>query len=219
MPDASQATVNRLPLYFRVLSSFAEDGYRIISSKELGLQLNITPEQVRKDLTIFRKFGKNGVGYYVQELLNGLRDIMGLQYRWNIVIVGTGRLGIALLNYKNINTLGFTVQAAFDVDPAKIGKKIAGVYVHHIDELAKVAQSCPIHLGIITVPAPAAQSAANNLSAVGVRGIWNFAPERIDVPETVRLVNEDLSIGLSRLSYLISNEYCERDEERGENLL
>lgn len=204
-PNISKATVDRLPLYFRTLRLIAEEGQEIISSDELGRRLDVTPEQIRKDLASFGQFGKKGVGYFVQELTENVGNILGLHNHWTLAVVGLGHLGWALVHYKNFASLGFRLQAIFDVDSEKVGRVVNGIPVYHFDEMAQFAAKEPIHIGVVAVPEAAAQGAADALVECGVKGIWNFAPRRISVPSHVRLVNEDLSVGLSSLSYYISN--------------
>lgn len=200
----SKATIDRLPLYFRTLRQIQQEGVEIISSEELGRRIGVTPEQIRKDLASFGEFGKKGVGYFVRELIRNISEILGLHRNWNIAIVGVGHLGWALANYRNFASLGFNLAAIFDIDPAKIGQIIGGVEISGIDRLEAIAKEKNIHIGVITVPAPYAQEVADRLVAAGVRGIWNFAPVKLNVPENIRLVSEDLSVGLSSISYYLS---------------
>lgn len=202
----SKATIDRLPLYFRTLRLAKEEGIDIISSEELGKRLGITPEQIRKDLASFGQFGKKGVGYYVSELKRNVGEILGLDNHWNIAVVGIGHLGAALSNYQNFVSLGFNLVALFDKNPAVIGTTVNDVQVENVDDLEKIVKERNIHIGIIAVPAPFAQDAADKLVAAGVRGIWNFAPIKMKVPESMHIVNEDLSVGLSSLSYHITRK-------------
>ncbi|SDF20426.1 redox-sensing transcriptional repressor Rex [Sporolituus thermophilus] len=206
----SKATIDRLPLYFRTLRQAQEEGVEIISSEELGRRIGVTPEQIRKDLASFGEFGKKGVGYYVRELIRHIGEILGLHRNWNIAIVGIGHLGWALANYRNFASLGFNLVAIFDVDPAKVGQKVNGVQVHHLQDLEMVVKEIGVQIGVITVPAEQAQDVANRLVAAGVRGIWNFAPIKVNVPPSVRIVSEDLSVGLSSLSYYLSRQLCDK---------
>ncbi|WP_294159054.1 redox-sensing transcriptional repressor Rex [uncultured Selenomonas sp.] len=203
-PVISKATIDRLPLYFRTLRLAQDEGIDVISSEELGRRLGITPEQIRKDLASFGQFGKKGVGYYVNELKRNVGSILGLDHHWNIAVVGIGHLGAALANYQNFVTLGFNLVALFDQDPKVIGTVQNHVKVENIAELPRIVRDRHIDIGIIAVPAAFAQDVADRLVAAGVRGIWNFAPIKMQVPETMHIVNEDLSIGLSRLSYHIT---------------
>ncbi|MDU2065717.1 MAG: redox-sensing transcriptional repressor Rex [Sporomusaceae bacterium] len=200
----SKATIDRLPLYFRTLKLTQQEGLEIISSEELGRRIGVTPEQIRKDLASFGQFGKKGVGYYVRELIRNIGEILGLHRNWNMAIVGLGHLGWALANYPNFSSLGFNIKAIFDIDHSKVGLNIKGVSVSHIDEIEKVVAAESLHIAVITVPADKAQAVADQLIAAGVKGIWNFAPIKIEVPEDVLLVSEDLSVGLSSLSYYLT---------------
>ena len=202
----SKATIDRLPLYFRTLRQIQQEGTEIISSEELGRRIGVTPEQIRKDLASFGEFGKKGVGYFVRELIRNIGEILGLHRNWNIAIVGVGHLGWALANYRNFASLGFNLAAVFDVDPAKIGQVIGGVEILSIDRLEEAVKGKNIHIGVITVPAAQAQEVADKLVAAGVRGIWNFAPIKLNVLDNIRLVSEDLSVGLSSISYFLSRQ-------------
>ncbi|WP_094604783.1 Redox-sensing transcriptional repressor Rex [Sporomusa silvacetica DSM 10669] len=200
----SRATVDRLPLYYRTLKLSQEEGLEIISSDELGRKIGVTPEQIRKDLSAFGEFGKKGVGYYVQELMRNIGEILGLNRNWNIAIVGVGHMGWALANYSNFSSQGFQIRAIFDIDDDKIGRYINEVEIFHIDNMKEIIQKCDIQIGIITVPVAYAQDTANRLVEAGVKGIWNFAPLKINVPANIYVVSEDLSIGLSSISYYLS---------------
>ena len=203
-PGISRATIDRLPLYFRTLRLVQDEGLDIISSDELGRRLGITPEQIRKDLASFGQFGKKGVGYYVNELKRNVGHILGLDHHWNIAVVGIGHLGVALANYQNFVAQGFNLVALFDQDPHVIGTVVNHLKVEDSHNLKKIVKERDIHIGIIAVPAAFAQGVADELVAAGVRGIWNFAPIKMQVPEGLPLVNEDLSIGLSSLSYYLT---------------
>ena len=202
----SKATIDRLPLYYRTLRLAQDDGMDIISSDELGRRLELTPEQIRKDLALFGQFGKKGVGYYVNELKFNVGKILGLDNHWNIAIIGIGHLGVALANYQNFIALGFNLVALFDNDPNIIGKTVNHVKVKSINELQSCAKNLKIDIGVIAVPAQFAQQVADKLVKANIKGIWNFAPVKMRVPEDVKIVNEDLSVGLSRLSYYITGK-------------
>ena len=197
----SRATVDRLPLYFRTLRLIRSEGSEIVSSEELGRRIGVTPEQIRKDLASFGAFGKKGVGYHVAELVNNISQILGLDRKWNIAIIGVGHLGWALANYRNFASLGFHLAALFDQNPAIVGQLINGVDVLSAADLETTVASRNIQIGVIAVPAGEAQAVVDRLVAAGVHGIWNFAPVRIRVPDNVEIVSEDLSVGLSTLSY------------------
>jgi len=207
MKDISKATIDRLPLYLRTLRMAQDEGLDVISSEELGRRLEITPEQIRKDLASFGQFGKKGVGYYVNELKKSISSILGLDNHWNMAIVGIGHLGSALANHHSFISLGFNLVALFDHDPAIVGKTINHVKVEDVADLEKRVKELNIHIGIITVPGQFAQDVADRLVKAKIKGIWNFAPIRMKVPNTMHIVNEDLSIGLSGLSYHISRKF------------
>jgi len=202
----SKATIDRLPLYFRTLRLAQDEGIDIISSDELGRRLSITPEQIRKDLASFGQFGKKGVGYYVNELKRNVGEILGLDNHWNIAVVGIGHLGAALANYQNFVTLGFNLVALFDQDPNVIGATVNHVKVEDISQLDTIIKQRNIQIGIIAVPAAFAQGIADRFVEAGIRGIWNFAPIKMKVPQSMHIVNEDLSVGLSSLSYHITRK-------------
>lgn len=202
----SKATIDRLPLYFRTLRHIQEEGIEIVSSEELGRRIDVTPEQIRKDLASFGEFGKKGVGYYVRELIRNIGEILGLHRNWNMAIVGVGHMGWALANYKNFLSLGFNLSAIFDVDLSKVGLTIGGVEVQHFEHMEKAVRERNVHIGIITVPADQAQKVADQLIDAGVKGIWNFAPIKLNVPSHIRIISEDLSVGLSSLSYFLSRQ-------------
>ena len=200
----SQATIDRLPLYFRTLRLVEEEDMQIISSDELGRRLDITPEQIRKDLATFGQFGRKGIGYDVRELKNKIENILGLQNNWRLAIVGVGHLGGALANYVNFAPMGFSVVALFDNNASIVGSEVNGIKINAISQLKRIVAQKAVDIGVITVPAAEAQAVAEKLIAAGVKGIWNFAPIKLTVPATVPLVNEDLSVGLSALSYHMS---------------
>ena len=202
----SQATIDRLPLYFRTLRLVEEEDMQIISSDELGRRLDITPEQIRKDLATFGQFGRKGIGYDVRELKERISNILGLQNKWRLAIVGVGHLGGALANYVNFASLGFSVVALFDKNKKIVGSEVNGIKINSVSHMKKIVAEKEVDIGVITVPASEAQSAADLLVVAGVKGIWNFAPTKISVPAEIPLVNEDLSIGLSALSYYMSQE-------------
>ena len=202
----SRATVDRLPLYLRALRLAEEDGQEIISSKELGRRLNITPEQIRKDLAFFGQFGHKGIGYFIGELKGGIENILGLNRNWRLAIIGVGNLGTALAHYKNFEPLGFELAALFDVDEKIIGTEVNNFRVYDFGKVKSIARRKLIDIGVIAVPELEAQYVADELIAAGVRGLWNFAPTKLAVPPEISLVNEDLLIGLSALSfYLVQN--------------
>ena len=209
----SKATVDRLPRYYRCLRQLTDEGVEIASSEELGRRLAINPEQIRKDLAFFGQFGKKGVGYYVTELKESIGNILGLDQHWNVAIIGMGHLGAALANYQGIARLGFHLVAIFDVNPVVIGTRVGERRVEDIAYLAEIIAERDVQIGVIAVPAAHAQDVADQLVAAGIRGIWNFAPLDLDVPEHVAVENVHLSDSLHTLSFMIrSNELEESDK-------
>ncbi|AGB42445.1 AT-rich DNA-binding protein [Halobacteroides halobius DSM 5150] len=197
-------TVERLPLYYRCLQKLSEQQVEVISSKDLGNMLGIPSTQVRKDLSYYGEFGRRGVGYEVSVLLKNLEKILGLDNDWEIVLIGAGNLGQALVNYGNFRNLGLEINYALDVDQGKIGNHLGDVKIHSVSELDDLVQEKDIRIAIVAVPADSAQQIANKLVANGVEAIWNFAPTRLEVPEEIEVRNEDLSIGLISLTYHLS---------------
>ena len=200
----SRATVDRLPLYFRTLRLIRSEGSEIVSSEELGRRIGVTPEQIRKDLASFGAFGKKGVGYHVAELVNNISQILGLDRKWNIAIIGVGHLGWALANYRNFASLGFHLTALFDQNPAIVGQLINGVDVLSVADLETTVASRNIQIGVIAVPAGEAQAVADRLVAAGVHGIWNFAPVHLNTPEGILVQNENMAASLALLSKHLS---------------
>ena len=213
----SKATVDRLPRYYRCLRQLTDEGVEIASSEELGRRLAINPEQIRKDLAFFGQFGKKGVGYYVVELKESIGNILGLDQHWNVAIIGMGHLGAALVNYQGIARLGFHLVAIFDVNPVVIGTRVGERRVEDIAYLAEIIAERDVQIGVIAVPAAHAQDVADKLVAAGIRGIWNFAPVKLQVPPNIPFVSEDLSVGLSSLSYYLTHTSAENEELSDQN--
>jgi redox-sensing transcriptional repressor len=200
-PGVPAATVGRLVTYLRLLTEMEEQGVRTTSSDELAGRSHVSAFQVRKDLAYFGRFGTRGAGYTVTTLRRELRRILGLTRPWNVAIMGMGRLGQALADYPNFDEYDFRLVAAFDADPAKAGLPAGGLSVEPLEALPARAAERSIDLAFLTVPAPAAQAAADALVAAGVRGILNFAPAVLEVPANVYVEPVDLMAGLKRLSY------------------
>jgi len=197
-------TVKRLSLYLRELEAQEEHGKQTISSKELGATLGLTDAQVRKDLAFFGQFGHPGIGYKVSELIGQLRKILGTDRNWNAAIVGAGNIGRALMPYTRFRRKGFDIVAVFDADPAVHGHMIAGHKVRPMSDLPALVRERNILIGIVAVPADAAQIVANALIEAGVKGILNFAPVRLDVHDAVSVVSVDFSLSLEQLAFQVS---------------
>lgn len=203
--DASvpKVVVSRISLYLRELQRLEAVGQKTISSGQLGTLLGFSDAQVRKDLGFFGQFGYPGVGYRCEELIHAMRDILGTNQPWPVVMIGVGNLGQALLGYRGFGRQNFSIEAAFDADPQKTGKEIQGIRVQPLTELKSTIRDKNIHLGMIVVPANRAQEAANDLVAAGIEGVVNFAPVTISLPEGIEQVSVDLAIELEQLSFAV----------------
>ncbi len=196
-----KTTIERLPIYYRALLGMEKREIEVISSKDLGQRIGIPSAQVRKDLSYYGEFGRRGVGYEVPVLRRHLQKILGLEKDWPMLIVGAGNLGRALINYQGFLRHGLEVRAIFDNDPRVIGTYIHNLKVEGLDIMEEKINGEDIKLGIIAVPAEAAQEVADRMVGAGIKGIWNFSPEHLQVPEDVTLRNEDLSVSLMALVY------------------
>ena len=200
----STAVIKRLPRYYRYLGDLLEKDVVRISSKELSEKMNVTASQIRQDLNNFGGFGQQGYGYNVQHLYTEIGKILGLDKKYNAVIVGAGHLGQALANYSDFERRGFKFLGMFDVDVAKIGMNVGGLEVMSMDELEQFVKDNKISIAALTVPKAKAPQIANNLVEWGVEAIWNFAPTDLNLPSTVLVENVHLAESLMRLSYKIN---------------
>ncbi len=201
-PKVPEATIKRLSIYMRVLKDLEKKGVEVISSAELADICGVNAAQIRKDLTYFGEFGIRGVGYYVKELHFDIRKVLGLNQRRNVALVGVGNLGRALVSYRNFSEHGYNFVAAFDVAPKLLGQTLPdGVEIHPMEELPRVAEEQKIEIAIITTPVGAAQAAADAIVAAGIRGILNFAPTQIHVPDDVKVKKVDLTTEFDNLVY------------------
>ncbi len=207
-------TVRRLSLYLRQLEVFLKEERITVSSRQLGDSLGLTDAQVRKDLTYFGTFGHPGVGYNITDLLTRIRRILGTDQPWNVVLVGVGNLGRALLNYGGFAAKGLKLCGAFDADPQKIGTTLVGHTVLPMDVLhdTLVAKDC--RLAILTVPADTAQDVADQLVKAGIKGILNFSPKSLVVPPSVAVQAVDLSLQLEQLMFQASLNAMSRSGAR-----
>ena len=201
-----KAVVSRLSLYLRELSHLIREGQETTSSTQLGARLGLTDAQIRKDLAYFGQFGYPGIGYKCHELVKEIRQILGTDRDWPVGIVGLGNLGTALLGHRGFADQGFRVIAGFDVDAGKIDRNFEGIKVYHFDQMEEVIRNEGIRLGILAVPATAAQTVADRLVAAGIQGILNFAPVTLNLPPTVSKVAVDLAIELEQLSFAVVNQ-------------
>lgn len=200
----STAVIKRLPRYYRYLGDLLEKDVVRISSKELSEKMNVTASQIRQDLNNFGGFGQQGYGYNVQYLYSEIGKILGLDKKYNAVIVGAGHLGQALANYADFEKRGFKFKGIFDVDPQKIGTNVGGLKVMSMDELEQFVKDESISIATLTVPKTKAPQIANNLVEWGVKAIWNFAPTDLNLPSDILVENVHLAESLMRLSYKIN---------------
>lgn len=196
-----EATVARLPVYLRSLAELVDEKIPTVSSERLAEMAGVNAAKVRKDLSYLGSYGTRGVGYDVEYLLFQMSRELGLTHDWPVAIVGAGNLGSALANYGGFTQRGFPVAALIDADASKVGQRIHGVPVHHIDELDQLAAELQIGIGVIATPAAAAQGVADRLVAAGVTSILNFAPVVLTVPDGVSLRKVDLALELQILSF------------------
>ena len=200
----SPLTIRRLSLYLRFLDSLAWEGITTVSSRQLSDALGLTAAQVRKDLAQFA-LGRPGIGYKVADLMDKLRGIFGTDKLRDVVLVGAGSLGQALMGYRGFGPKGFRVRAAFDSSPANVGRKITGLTIQPMKELSRTIRSADIRLAVVAVPVDAAQEVTDRLCKAGIKGILNFAPVRLDVPPDVSVITVDLAVQLQQLNYFVSS--------------
>ena len=198
VPDA---TVARLPVYLRALTTLAEQGTATVSSDALAAAAGVNSAKVRKDLSHLGSYGTRGVGYDVDFLLYQISRTLGLTQHWRVVIVGVGYLGHALANYGGFGSRGFEVAALVDAETSIVGEDIAGLEVRHVDELETIVKETGVSIGVIATPAGAAQDVCDRLVAAGVTSVLNFAPAVLNVPEGVDVRKVDLSIELQILAF------------------
>lgn len=208
--EIPSVVIDRLPLYARALANLDAKAREVVSSQELGQQLNVTPAQIRKDLSYFGRFGKQGRGYNVRKLLDELRRILGLNRQWRIAIVGAGRLGKAIAGYEGFSPQGFKIVEAFDSDPTIIGGNIDALVIKNTETLEAVLQEDPVDIGIVAVPAEAAQKVIDALVRCGVRAILNYAPIAAHVPRGVQIKRIDPVLALQGMTYHLKDNAAAR---------
>ncbi len=196
-----EVVIQRLPQYVRALTQLLDDGIEVISSRELGNRLQVTPAQIRKDLSYFGRFGKQGRGYNARYLAGELRQILGLDQEWNVAVLGVGRLGRAIVSYPGFAPEGFKVVAALDADPNLLGKEMDGLHVQSIDELEDVVRTKNIQIAIVAVPASKANAVIDRLVKCSLKAILNYAPVYAHVPEDVRVRSIDPVLALQSMTY------------------
>jgi redox-sensing transcriptional repressor len=203
IPDV---VIDRLPVYARALAALDRNGREVVSSQELGTQLGVTPAQIRKDLSYFGRFGKQGRGYNVKRLLEELHQILGLDRKWTMVVAGVGQLGRAVLSYGGFAPQGFSIVGAFDSDPAVAGERIDGLVVQPVENMREALAGRGVDIGIVATPAPAAQKVIDALVECGVRAILNYAPIAAHVPPHVHIKDIDPVLSLQSMTFYLKNE-------------
>lgn len=201
--DIPDIVVGRLPLYLRSLQRMAGEGRQVTSSQELGERLGISAAQIRKDLSQFGEFGKQGTGYHIDFLIERLQGILHVNHDWNIAVVGAGDIGSAVARYKGFANRGFQVSMIFDSDTERVGSQIDQFTIQDTREMVEAIQAAGIRVAMIAVPAAAAQDVADLLIKAGVRAILNYAPISLNVPPGVKVQYIDPAIHLQRMTYYL----------------
>ncbi|MCY4651689.1 MAG: redox-sensing transcriptional repressor Rex [Dehalococcoidia bacterium] len=204
--EVPEVVVLRLPLYIRALLQLQREGVGVVSSHQIGERLHMTPAQIRKDLSYFGKFGKQGRGYCLQVLLDELRDILGLTEDWRACLVGVGRLGRAIINYTGFAPEGFTIVAAFDSSEEQVGGSVGEFTVRPMAELADVVNNLGVTIGIVAVPSEQAQNVIGQLVDNGIKGILNYAPIAPYVPEGIVVRNIDPVLSLQSMTFYLKDK-------------
>jgi len=205
MRKVAESTVRRLSLYLRFLEEFEGQGIGTVSSGALASRGGTTSAQVRKDLSFFGSFGKRGLGYPVPDLGDRLREILGLKRRYRVGMIGAGKIGSALVQYRGFRQRGFDIVAIFDQDPEKIGRQWNGLPILDVSTLEKEVVRLSIDMAVLVTPAEAAQQVADRLVRLGVKAILNFAPVQLSVPDDVVVKTVNLALELETLSYALAN--------------
>jgi len=201
--DIPDIVISRLPIYLRALTRMMDEVNPNTSSKELGERLGISSAQIRKDLSHFGEFGKQGTGYDKKKLIDQLRRILKVEREWDVALVGAGAIGHALAHYNGFLDRGFRIAMIFDSDPHKIGTQLNGFEVYDVARMSELLPPNGIVLAMLAVPAEAAQLVANQLVEAGIKGILSYAPINIAVPETVRVQDIDPVAQLQRITYYV----------------
>ncbi len=206
----ADSTVRRLSMYLRYLEDLDAQQQQTASSDELAQLCHTTPAQVRKDLSFFGSFGKRGLGYPVHELTARLRDILGLQREWKVFIIGAGKIGAALANYRGFRQRGFRVAGVYDNSPVKIGQPWGEAIIQDMAHLERDLAAEDSVIAVVAIPSDDAQSVVDRIVAAGVRAILNFAPAQITVPPHVSLKSVNMAMELEGLSFALTNNHTDR---------
>jgi len=201
----ADSTVRRLSAYLRFLEDFEGRGLSTISSDELAKRGGTTSAQVRKDLSFFGSFGKRGLGYSVPELAGRLREILGLGKEWRVVIIGAGKIGAALAQYRGFRQRGFTILGAYDSNPEKVGRTLDGISIRDIEQLEADLKRDRADIVILTVPAEQAQAVLDRVVRAGIKAVLNFAPTQLQAPADVTVKTVNMAMELEGLSFALTN--------------
>ncbi len=201
--EVPDIVIGRLPIYLRALTHLLEAGQQFTSSQELGQILSISSAQIRKDLSHFGEFGKQGTGYEIHYLHQQISKILRVDRSWSVALVGFGDLGQAIAHYGGFASKGFFIEAIFDVEPAKIGRQVGEIIVRSVDQIKETISNKNIRMAIIAVPAPAAQEVADNLIKAGVQAILNYAPITLNVPPGIQVQYIDPVMHLQKMAYYL----------------
>lgn len=195
--------IGRLPIYLRALQRMAEKGKKTTSSQELGEYVGISAAQIRKDISQFGEFGKQGTGYSIAFLIDKLREILRVDRMWDVAVVGVGAVGHALVRYQGFANRGFRIAMIFDVDPSKVGQRVGDFVVEDAAKLTERVRAAKLRIAMLAVPAPVAQDVADKLVQAGVRAILNYAPTNLIVPKGVHVQHIDPATHLQRMTYYL----------------
>lgn len=205
MKRIADSTVRRLSIYLRFLEEFGGRGLATVSSEELARRGGTTSAQVRKDLSFFGSFGKRGLGYSVPELSASLREILGLGKEWNVIIIGAGKIGAALAQYRGFRQRGFHITAAYDANPDKVGRTLEGIEIRDLQDLESDIQQNMPEIAVLAVPTEAAQQVLDRVARAGIKAVLNFAPVQLHAPADVTVKTVNMAMELEGLTFALTN--------------
>ena len=205
MKRIADSTVRRLSIYLRFLEEFEENGLATVSSEALARRGGTTSAQVRKDLSFFGSFGKRGLGYSVPELSASLRDILGLGKQWRVIIVGAGKIGAALAQYRGFRQRGFNIAAAYDSNPEKIGRTLEGLEIRDMSRLEEDVEVQQPEIAILAIPTENAQDVLDRIARAGIKAVLNFAPVQLNAPPDVTVRTVNMAMELEGLTFALTS--------------
>lgn len=202
----AETAITRLSVYLRILEEMVEEGESTVSSQNMANQSGTTAAQVRKDLSLFGSFGRRGLGYSSSDLVSRVRRILGLNRRWKIAVIGMGRIGSALVEHRGFHDRGFDIVALFDTSDFKVGSNLHGMRVHHIEDIREIVRDRKIEIAVLTVPVEAVTDVVDLINGSNIRGILNWTPTRLTVPESIEVKNVNMVMELEALSFKLSRK-------------